>query len=48
MPTSAPSTGVAINHKATSTAYAFVYRTRESPGQESAPIFGAISLDVTC
>ena len=47
MPTSAPSTGVAINYKDTSTAYAFVYRTRESPGPGSAQIFGTISPDVT-
>jgi hypothetical protein len=47
MPTSAPSTGVAINHKDTSTAYAFAYRTREFPGQISAQIFGTISLNVT-
>jgi hypothetical protein len=41
------STGVAINYKDTSLAYAFVYRTREFPGQESAQIFGTISLNVT-
>ncbi len=41
------STGVAINYKDTSLAYAFVHRTREFPGQISAQIFGTISLNVT-